>query len=173
MELVGLCHSAVSWLARLHEEGTYPYAGVEITSVEEGKSLMTAAVIYHDIVHQSTHIHLLTEMLLSLSASNSLAFSEWATKIRMHFEARFWIPKDKSVASRREGQDAVYIHRTGIYKDCVGASQRYANFQLRPNFPIAMVVSPELFTVENAWDALNQAETLLLGPLGMRTLDPA
>ena len=112
-------------------------------------------------------------MLLSLSASKFLAFSEWATKIRVHFEAQFWIPKDKSVASRREGQDAGYIHRTGIYKDSVGASQRYADFQLRPNFPIAMVVSPELFTVENAWDALSQAEKLLLGPLGMRTLDPA
>ena len=171
MELVGLCHSAVSWLARLHKEGTYPYAGVEITSEEEGKSPMTAAVIWHDIVHQSTH--LLTEMLLSLSASKFLAFSEWATKIRVHFETRFWIPKDKSVASRWEGQDTVYIHRTGIYKDCVGASQRYADFQLRPNFSIAMVVSPELFTVENAWDALSQAEKLLLGPLGMRTLDPA
>lgn len=112
-------------------------------------------------------------MFLSLSASKSLAFSEWAEKICVHFEARFWIPKDKSVASRQEGQDAMYIHRTGIYKDSVGASQRYADFQLRPNFPITMVVSPELFMAENAWDALSQAEELLLGPLGMRTLDPA
>ena len=111
-------------------------------------------------------------MLLSLSASEFLAFSEWANRIQLHFEDRFWIPKDKTVASLREGQDAVYIHRTGIYKDCVGASQRYADFQLRPNFPIAMVVSPELFTEANAWDALNKAEELLLGPLGMRTLDP-
>lgn len=77
------------------------------------------------------------------------------------------------MASQREGQESGYIHRTGIYKDCVGASQRYADFQLRPNFPVAAVVSPELFTVENIQEALSQAEQLLLGPLGMRTLDPA
>lgn len=102
-----------------------------------------------------------------------LSFTEWAKRLRAHFEKRFWIPKDHSVASLREGQDAGYIHRTGIFKDSVGATQRYADFQLRPNFPIGMVVSPELFTAENAWEALCQAEELLLGPLGMRTLDPA
>lgn len=101
-----------------------------------------------------------------------LTFLSWGKRIKSNFEKRFWLPVDKSVASEREGSEAGYIHRTGIYKDSVGATQRYADFQLRPNFPIAMAVAPELFTPQNAWEALNQVENLLLGPLGVKTLDP-
>ena len=101
-----------------------------------------------------------------------LSFTEWGKRIKLNFEQRFWIPQDKSVASEREGPEAGYIHRTGIYKDSLGATQRYADYQLRPNFPIAMTVAPELFTPQNAWEALCKAEELLIGPLGMKTLDP-
>ena len=102
-----------------------------------------------------------------------MTFSDWAKALQKSFETKFWIPQDHNVASEREGQEAGYIHRTGIFKDCLGATQRYSDFQLRPNFPIAMVVSPEIFSPPNAWQALAEVEKVLLGPLGMRTLDPA
>lgn len=101
-----------------------------------------------------------------------MTYASWAGLIRDNFEHHFWIPTDRNIASQKEGLEASYVHRTGIYKDSIGSSQRYAKFQLRPNFTIAMVVAPELFSAENAWTSLKMAEELLLGPLGMRTLDP-
>lgn len=35
MELVGLCHSTVSWLAKLHGQGVYPYSGARLPSSED------------------------------------------------------------------------------------------------------------------------------------------
>ncbi|CAG8499340.1 1617_t:CDS:10 [Racocetra fulgida] len=64
------------------------------------------------------------------------------------------------------------VELKGIYKDLCNSSGEYQDYQLRPNFPVAMVVAPELFDEHHALQALNIAREVLAGPLGMRTLDP-
>ncbi|CAB3220015.1 unnamed protein product [Arctia plantaginis] len=92
-----------------------------------------------------------------------------AERIRLNFERHFWVPSAPSSHDLRPD----LVHRRAIYKDSHGASKPWADYQLRCNFPIAMVVAPELFDPRHAWLALDQVERLLLGPLGVKTLDPA
>ena len=100
-----------------------------------------------------------------------LTFKEWNSKLQASFEQYFWVPED---AARDEAHhcDTKTVHRRGIYKDTVGSSAVYTDYQLRPNLCVAMTVAPELFTKERAQVALEHVEALLVGPLGMRTLDP-
>lgn len=97
-------------------------------------------------------------------------YEEWASKISANFEKYFWI------GDKNEDDNGVIdpklVNRRCIYKDSVGASQKWADYQLRPNFVVAMVAAPELFDVTHAWKSLAVAEEALLGPLGMKTLDP-
>ncbi|XP_048845065.1 glycogen debranching enzyme isoform X2 [Brienomyrus brachyistius] len=136
VEIVGLSKSAVRWLAELHKQGLYPYAGVTIHT--EGKQL-------------------------------SVSYEDWNNQIQANFEKLFYVSHDPADPNEKHPE---LVHKRGIYKDSTGASSPWCDYQLRPNFPIAMVVAPEMFTVERAWEALEIVEKKLLGPLGMKTLDP-
>lgn len=91
-------------------------------------------------------------------------FQDWLKKIDENFEREFWI--DENTQSK-------YVHRKSIYKDTVNSTLQWTDYQLRPNFLIAAVVAPEMFKSEHIWLALSQVESLLLGSIGMRTLDPS
>ena len=92
-----------------------------------------------------------------------LTWVEWNNKISDNFEKYFYVSdEDKSDL----------VHKRYIYKDTCGSSMPWCDYQLRPNFPIAMVYAPELFEPTRAWKALQIAQDKLLGPLGMKTLDP-
>ncbi|XP_031163660.1 glycogen debranching enzyme-like isoform X1 [Sander lucioperca] len=136
VEIVGLCKSTVRWIVKLHNDGHFPYAAVNIP--REGQTY-------------------------------SVSYVEWDLKIQENFEKKFYISRDPQDPEEKQPE---LVHKRGIYKDSLGASSPWCDYQLRPNFLIAMMVAPELFTVEKAWEALAVAEKKLLGPLGMKTLDP-
>jgi len=96
----------------------------------------------------------------------SVPYADWERKIQENFEKMFYVSHDPLDPNEKHPQ---LVHKRGIYKDSHGASSPWCDYQLRPNFTIAMVVAPEMFTVERAWEALDVAEKKLLGPL--KTLD--
>lgn len=98
-------------------------------------------------------------------------WKKWASLIQGNFEKYFYIPMEDEKPLMEDPQPEL-INRRGIYKDTVGASRAWQDYQLRPNFLVAMVVAPELFDKRHARHALTLVKENLCGPLGMKTLDP-
>ncbi len=66
-----------------------------------------------------------------------MTFSAWTSLIKKNFEKNFWINTSPDAAAEPKPD---LINKRGIYKDSHGASQFWADYQLRPNFSITMVV---------------------------------
>ncbi|OJJ39871.1 hypothetical protein ASPWEDRAFT_151359 [Aspergillus wentii DTO 134E9] len=109
---------------------------------------------------------------VDIEGGKSVTFKDWATKIKDNFERCYFVPLNPSDDAQYE-VDAKIVNRRGIYKDLYKSGKPYEDYQLRANFPIAMAVSPDLFTPSNALAALATADTALLGPVGIATLDPS
>ena len=97
----------------------------------------------------------------------SWTWERWAQRIDNNFEKLFYIHR---VPHPQLEPEPKLINVRGMYKDSQSASQFWADYQLRCNFPIAMVVAPDMFNPNHAWTALETADRLLVGPLGMKTL---
>ncbi|OHT00114.1 Glycogen debranching enzyme [Tritrichomonas foetus] len=99
-----------------------------------------------------------------------ITWADWSSLLISNFEGWFYIP------TKPEHDDRYFIEQSkvtvrGIYKDTVGASNEYGDYQFRPNLLVAMTVAPELFDPYHAVRCLDAVEEHLLGPVGMKTLD--
>uniref|UniRef100_A0A0K2SWV7 Glycogen debranching enzyme n=1 Tax=Lepeophtheirus salmonis TaxID=72036 RepID=A0A0K2SWV7_LEPSM len=95
------------------------------------------------------------------------SYGQWSCTIKDNFEKYFFIIKGSPFDKRPD-----LINKVGIYKDTYGSKIPWTEYQLRPNFCIAMAVAPELFDESHALEALEMIKKKLLGPLGLATLDP-
>ncbi len=101
-----------------------------------------------------------------------VSFRDWASRLEKNFERCYYVPLDSKEDAHYDLNPAI-INRRGIYKDLYKSGKEYEDYQLRPNFPIAMTVAPRLFTPSKALHALEVADSVLRGPTGMATLDPS
>ncbi|KAL6708669.1 bifunctional 4-alpha-glucanotransferase/amylo-alpha-1,6-glucosidase [Coniothyrium glycines] len=105
-------------------------------------------------------------------SGKKMTYKEWADKIKVNFERTFYVPRTPEEDNSYD-VNAQMINRRGIYKDLYRSGKEYEDYQLRPNFPVAMTVAPDLFNPQHALFALQMADRILLGPQGMKTLDPS
>lgn len=101
-----------------------------------------------------------------------IALTDWESLLQENFERKFYIPSLQD-EDKDYDIDSAIVNRRGIYKDLFKSGKPYEDYQLRPNFAIAMTVAPELFNPEHAVKAIRIADEVIRGPLGMRTLDPS
>lgn len=96
--------------------------------------------------------------------------NHWESLIQQNFEKCYYIPLSEDAEDY--DVDWKIVNRRGIYKDCYRSGKPYEDYQMRSNFTIAIIVAPELFDVEKVTKALDLADEVLRGPVGMATLDP-
>ncbi|KAJ1960387.1 bifunctional 4-alpha-glucanotransferase/amylo-alpha-1,6-glucosidase, partial [Dipsacomyces acuminosporus] len=83
-----------------------------------------------------------------------VSYAEWNKQVQASFEQYFWVPLSPNEDEKHHVSSAL-ANRRGIYRDTYGSSEEWADYQFRPNICVAMIRS------------------VLAGPMGMRTLDPA
>ncbi|XP_071756275.1 glycogen debranching enzyme-like [Centroberyx gerrardi] len=162
-----------TWMDKMGESEKAHNKGVPATprdgSAVEIVGLCKSTVRWLVNLHKKGQFPYATVTIRREGRNLAVPYAEWDRKIQESFEKKFYVSHDPADPEEKHPD---LIHKRGIYKDSYGASSPWCDYQLRPNFTIAMVVAPELFTVEKAWEALDVAEKKLLGPLGMKTLDP-
>lgn len=108
---------------------------------------------------------------VEIAEGQSISLEDWASRIKANFERCYYIPSDPAQDDQYD-VDSSIINRRGIYKDLYRSGKPYEDYQLRPNFPVAMAVAPELFDPNKGFGALLVADKIIRGPTGMATLDP-
>ncbi|GAB7349549.1 hypothetical protein MBLNU459_g0249t2 [Dothideomycetes sp. NU459] len=162
-----------TWMDKMGESEKAGSKGVPGTS-RDGAPVEITGLLYSTLkwVDQMSQKGQYKYHGVSTKGDKVVTFKEWAAKIRDNFEHCYYVPLDQADDSKYDVNSAV-VNRRGIYKDVYKCSKEYRDYQLRPNFPIAMTVAPDLFNPEHALNALVKADDALLGPTGMATLDPA
>jgi glycogen debranching enzyme len=168
-------HNCGTWMDKMGESEMAGSKGVPGTP-RDGAAIEITGLLYSTLdwvskLHQRGQ-YKYAGVSTTSPTQKVITFTDWASKIKSSFEHCYYIPVSPSDDAQYDINTPI-VNRRGIYKDLYKSSKEYEDYQLRPNFPIAMTVAPELFVPAHALRALSHADTILRGPTGMATLDPA
>ena len=160
-----------TWMDKMGESEKAGNKGVPGTP-RDGAAVEITGMLYSTLVWlQSLHEHGQFKHDGVDTSNGHFTWKAWAQKIKDNFERCYYVPIDPSEDHAYDVNPKI-INRRGIYKDLYKSGKEYEDYELRPNFPVAMTVAPQLFTPEKALHALGIADHALRGPQGMATLDP-
>ncbi|KAI1007537.1 Glycogen debranching enzyme [Podosphaera aphanis] len=163
-----------TWMDKMGESEKAGSKGVPGTP-RDGAAIEITGLLYSTLIWLSElnkkGIYRHTGVSTTCSSKPFISFSEWANLLEANFNRCYYIPIDPSDDVNYDVNPNI-INRRGIYKDLYKSGKEYEDYQLRPNFPIAMTVAPALFQPTQAFHALIVADKVLRGPMGMATLDP-
>ena len=169
----GSQHNCGTWQDKMGESEKAGNKGVPGTP-RDGAAIEITGLVYSALswVSRMHNSGLYQHQGVDIGEGKSISFKEWSGKINQNFERCYYIPTDPAEDSRYD-IDPKIINRRGIYKDLYRSGKPFEDYQLRANFPIAMAVAPDLFTPSKALTAIALADSVLLGPTGIATLDPS
>ncbi|KAM9969320.1 hypothetical protein ACTFIR_001149 [Dictyostelium discoideum] len=145
IEITAMLYSTLSWISDLYKLDKFKHGGVEILKSKDN----------NDNNNSKTDI---------------LTYQDWSKLIETNFEKYYYIPS--SGDDKKYIINSNYVHRRFIYKDVVGSANVFSDYQLRPNICVAMSFAPKLFNDQHANKCIDIIRNSLVGPIGMKTLDP-
>ena len=163
-----------TWMDKMGESEKADSKGVPGTP-RDGAAVEITGMLYSTLVwveQLRQHGQYKYEGVKISGKNDSITFKDWAAKIKDNFERCYFVPLNPSDDASYDVNPKI-INRRGIYKDLYRSGKEYEDYQLRPNFPVAMTVAPQLFNPDHALYALSIADKALRGPTGMATLDPS
>ncbi|KAL1897826.1 bifunctional 4-alpha-glucanotransferase/amylo-alpha-1,6-glucosidase [Ceratocystis pirilliformis] len=165
-------HNCGTWMDKMGESVKARSKGVPGTP-RDGAAVEITGMLYSTLkwVSELNAAGKFAKPGVEKADGSEISFADWAALVKTNFERCYFVPKD-SVDDSKYDVNPSMINRRGIYKDLYRSGKEYEDYQLRPNFPIAMCVAPDLFEPAHALSALFVAESVLRGPTGMATLDP-
>nr|AOE43284.1 glycogen debranching enzyme/amylo-alpha-1,6-glucosidase [Cavenderia deminutiva] len=160
-----------TWMDKMGESHRAHNYGDPATP-RDGAPIEITAMLYSTLQWLTTlnNSGLFRHDTVSTKDGNVLTFRNWAELIRTNFEKHYYIPS--SSEDKKHVINISFVRRRYVYKDTVGSKNQYSDYQFRPNQLVAMSFAPELFTRDHVLKTLDITTQYLVGPLGIKTLDP-
>ncbi|GFP57849.1 glycogen debranching enzyme [Trichoderma asperellum] len=162
-----------TWMDKMGESDKAGSKGVPGTP-RDGAAIEITGLLYSTLrwVEQLHKQGKFAQSGVKTAEDKPVSWTQWADLIKVNFEKCYYVPRTPEEDAKYDVNPSV-IGRRGVYKDLYKSGKEHEDYQLRPNFAIAMTVATDLFDPKHAWQALCLADSAIRGPTGMATLDPA